>query len=322
MSWGVLLRAQTLSELYPHLLAAIRDDGRPVAPRGLPTRELLAVTLAIERPTVALLDDPVCVLNPAFAVAEACWVASGSDAAWIFDYNERLREFADAGVLRGAYGPRLRGTPSGVDQLTRVRDLLRCDAASRQGVIQLFDPHLDWAGARDVPCTLGYRFFVRDGCLHQHTSMRSQDAWLGIPYDLFTNSVLHGILAAELGVSLGRCVHAVDSMHLYERDLVQASAVIAAADGRPVSLGQPLPQLACGLDTLDDTVAAVLADEPGLPEGWQQAAATLASYRHWRGGRLTDALLGTERAGPVLGAALRRWYAELTHRRQRETVAG
>jgi thymidylate synthase len=270
MSAGLSLHGQALGELYPQVLSAILEEGAPVAPRGLPTRELMAVTIVIERPSVPLFDDPVRVLNPAFAIAEACWIIAGTDAPWIFDYNARLRDYADDDVLKGAYGPRIRRWQARVDQLQRVCDLLRRDPASRQAVIQLFDPLQDWRGARDVPCTLSYRFFIRDGRLHQHTSMRSQDAWLGMPYDLFSGAVLHTLVAAEVGVELGRCVHSVDSLHLYDPDMNRAAAVVDMA--RPAGDAPPFEGLVCPLSEVRATVAAVLVNDRRLGSGWRHAA--------------------------------------------------
>nr|MDT0667791.1 thymidylate synthase [Micromonospora sp. DSM 115978] len=97
---------------------------------------------------------PARVLNPAFAVAEAVWILSGSDDPWIYDFNRALLGYADDGVLRGAYGPRLRRWHGAVDQLDEVRRQLADDPDSRRAVVTLYDPQRDHAGHRDVPCTL------------------------------------------------------------------------------------------------------------------------------------------------------------------------
>ena len=103
------------------------------------------------------------------------------------------------------------------------------DPDSRRAVVQLFDPGRDFRGHRDVPCTLGYRFYVRNGRLHMHTSMRSQDLWLGFGYDIFTATLLQEFLADWLGVEVGDYHHHIDSLHLYETDLRVASDLPANA---------------------------------------------------------------------------------------------
>ncbi len=49
-----------------------------------------------------------------------------------------------------------------------------------------------------------------------HTTMRSQDLWLGFPYDIFTATLIQELLAGWLEVGVGEYHHHVDSLHLYE----------------------------------------------------------------------------------------------------------
>lgn len=52
-----------------------------------------------------------------------------------------------------------------------------------------------------------------------HTHMRSNDAYLGLPHDIFSFTMLQEIAARELEVGLGRYTHSVTSLHLYhDRD--------------------------------------------------------------------------------------------------------
>jgi thymidylate synthase len=304
-----MIRGDDLNDLYRRTVAHVLEHGREVAPRGLPTREVLGVQLRLARPRARLLEVRGRVVNPAFAVAEAVWMLAGSDAAWIYDFNEQLRRYADDGVLRGAYGPRLRRWRGGIDQLDRVRRLLIDDPSSRQATVQLFDPERDWDGARDVPCTIGHRFFVRDEALHMCTTMRSQDVWLGLPYDVFSNTVLQELMAAWLGVGVGEYVHSVDSLHLYAGDLAAAAAVgppEAAGGDEQAALDVPFAQL-------DAVLAAVRDGEQPeqLAPGWRACAETLASYRAWKAGRREEALAQAASLEGPLGRALRRWYEHL-----------
>jgi thymidylate synthase len=152
-----------IAELFTKAVA-LALSGERVCPRRMPTREVTNVHLVLKRPRSRLLfAPPVRVLNTAFAVAETVWILSGSDDPWIFDFNGRLRQYADDGVLLGAYGPRLRRWRGHVDQLAQAIATLRADPDSRRAVVQLYDPGRDAAGHRDVPCTLGFRFQLRGG---------------------------------------------------------------------------------------------------------------------------------------------------------------
>ena len=255
--------AGSASELFAGACRAVLASGKPAAPRGLPTVEVLGATLILTDPRRRLVDvPPARLINPAFAAAETAWILSGSDAPWIYDYNERLAEFADDGRLMGAYGPRLRRWRGTTDQLAQVLDTLSRDPGSRRAVIQLYDPEADARGHKDVPCTLGYRFFLRDGSLHMHTTMRSQDLWLGFCYDIFAATVLHELLAGWLGAQLGRYVLSVDSLHLYAADIPRAQSLPPS-----VTPGPQMPSLATPSATFDRLLAAVInGGNPGTRE--------------------------------------------------------
>ncbi len=155
------LTADSIAELFSGTVT-LAKSGEKISPRGMATHEVRDVHLLLTQPRARLLyAPPARIVNPAFAVAETVWHLSGSDAPWIFDYNSRLRQFADDGVLLGAYGPRMRNWGGKVDQLARVVEILQADPDSRRALIQLYDPAQDAAGHKDVPCTLGFRFHLR-----------------------------------------------------------------------------------------------------------------------------------------------------------------
>jgi thymidylate synthase len=254
------------------------------------------------------------VLNPAFAVAETVWILSGTDASWIYNYNERLRQYADDGVLRGAYGPRMRRWGGRVDQLYRVVEILKQDPDSRRAVIQLYDPALDAGGHRDVPCTLGYRFHIRHGRLHMSTSMRGQDVWIGLPYDLFATTVLHELVASWLGVDIGEYHHHVDSLHIYERDLDHVGTLPSA------SFSADMTALATPWNGFDELLSKVVDGASTGHRGWDAMAATMFSYRQWKNGDDAEALRTAAAVDGRLGEALDTWYERLSARRAATTT--
>ena len=56
---------------------------------------------------------------------------------------------------------------------------------------------------------------IRDDHLHMFTHMRSNDAYWGLPHDVFAFTMLQEIVACDLSVELGIYHHSVGSMHLY-----------------------------------------------------------------------------------------------------------
>ncbi|WUH97684.1 thymidylate synthase [Spirillospora sp. NBC_00431] len=223
------LRATSANRLWTEAVGAVLNTGAPCDPRGLSTREVIGAHLTLTQPRRRLVSlPPVRVINAAFAVAETVWILAGTDDAWIYTYNQRLREFTDGQVLRGAYGPRLRNWAGNIDQLDQVRRELLADASTRRAVVQLWDPARDHRGHKDVPCTLGYWFVLRDERLDMHTMMRSQDLWLGFCYDIFAATVLHELMAGWVGTGLGDYHHHVGSLHLYQEHLPYARQLLAS----------------------------------------------------------------------------------------------
>jgi thymidylate synthase len=201
--------------------ALIESEDRPVPTKG-PTREARAVTLELTNPRARLSRSET--RGRLFScLAELCWYLSGSGRVEPIEfYLSHYREAAEAdGIVHGAYGPRLFGF-DGFDQVRYVLDTLRARPDSRQAVIQIFD-HGDVSSRYNhVPCTCMLQYFVRSDRLEAVTFMRSNDAYLGLPHDLFAFTMLQELIARSLNVEIGRYVHMVGSLHLYETNLEQA----------------------------------------------------------------------------------------------------
>jgi thymidylate synthase len=305
------LTARSANDLYAAVCREVLAQGHRTSPRGIATTEVLGAHLRLTDPRRRFIAVPPSrVLNPAFAVAEALWILAGSDEPWIFTYNRSLEQYADNGRLQGAYGPRMRRWHDEVDQLEHVRQLLARDPDSRQAVVQLYDPQRDTRGNRDVPCTLNYRFFVRRGRLDMHTTMRSNDVWLGLPYDLLTATMLHELMAGWLNVELGTYHHHVDSLHLYAQH-DQAAAEVAACVVQPSPV---MAALSAPVEGFTDFLMSVVTStiSPEADPSWTAMAQILASYRAWSAGDRPGAQDLAAGISGELGEALRGWYAHLT----------
>jgi len=139
-------------------------------------------------------------------------------------YIKAYVDEAEEGVVYGGYGPRLFGVPS---QIKTVIELLRARGTSRRAVVQIFDA-VDLVGEhREIPCTCTLQFTIRQRRLNLLVNMRSNDAWLGLPHDVFCFTMLQELVARDLAVDLGTYSHCVGSLHLYERDNAKAESYIA-----------------------------------------------------------------------------------------------
>ncbi len=203
-----------------HLLNDVLDKGLHVSPRGQRTVELPQHTITVDmrRP---VLTTPERKLSYQFMAAEAYWILSGDNTvAGIAPYNKNITEFSDDGkTFFGAYGP-----PIG-DQLDYVLKILIADHGTRQAGLTIWRPNPPTT--KDVPCTVAIFFNIREGFLNCHVFMRSSDIWLGIPYDVFTFSMLShyvcGLLhMCGLHAAPGRLFLTAASSHLYQRNVDDA----------------------------------------------------------------------------------------------------
>jgi hypothetical protein len=85
-----------------------------------------------------------------------------------------------------------------------------------------------WRAADDVPdlraypCVVSCGFTCHEGRLDAYVEMRSNDVWLGLPYDMFAFAQLQATLANVLDRDLGQYHHYARTLHLYEKHAEQA----------------------------------------------------------------------------------------------------
>lgn len=168
-------------------------------------------------------------LNRKIAVAEALQLIGGfSDPEWLCRIAPQFKKFredltvSNTPWFHGAYGTRI----SMFDQLHVAVKRLEETPDTRQAVVTLWDPEVDTEdGHLDYPCTVALNF-RRDrrmnrehDTLNMQVLMRSNDVWLGLPYDLFQFTQLQLTLCNVLGLQPGLYTHTAWSMHIYSDNL-------------------------------------------------------------------------------------------------------
>ncbi len=117
-----------------------------------------------------------------------------------------------SGRFHGSYGERVG------NQVQACIRKLKADPNTRQAIIQLWDWMRDNnPGKKDYPCTVALQLELVDDRLCMNVVMRSNDAWLGLPYDLFQFTQLQMTVARALAVPCGTYRHTTFSLHLYEQ---------------------------------------------------------------------------------------------------------
>lgn len=202
------------------LLRRLIYDGSVLSPRGKPTLEISPMMLTITRPGQAVITVAQRRLNYAFMTAEAMWMLAGrDDVEFLARYNSKMRQFSDDGTtLFGAYGPWV------VKQLPYVLGKLRADPDTRQAVLTIWQQSPP--ATKDVPCTISMQFLIRDFSLHCLVTMRSSDAWLGLPYDIYSFTRIQGAVAGELKLEPGTFTMFLGSSHLYQENIDAAQEIV------------------------------------------------------------------------------------------------
>ena len=179
--------------------------------------EELNAVIVIENAKKGVVTSPLRNMDMNYAVGELMWYMSGSrQLKDISQYSKFWNKISDDGkTLNSAYGYRIH-EKYGFDQWEYVKMLLHNDPLTRQAVIHIKDPSN--RETKDMPCTCVLQYILRENQLHATTYMRSNDIWLGLPYDLFAFTSLQVKMAFELGVEVGTYTHIAGSLHLYERN--------------------------------------------------------------------------------------------------------
>jgi thymidylate synthase len=243
--------------------------GDRVRPRGKLTLEIPHKTIDVDmRSPVMTLPDRK--LNYKFMAAEAFWILTGDDRVeTIAPYNKNISQFSDNGkTFFGAYGPKI------ADQINYVVTKLVADRNSRQAVINIWRENP--SDTRDYPCTLNMTFTIRDGELHNHVFMRSSDAYLGIPYDVFTFSMVAHLVCGFINqrisgepISPGTLYLTAASAHIYEENFQDCRDLIEKyINVRNLVLKKTPDSWFRSPDTLINELKALREEGPGSPLRW------------------------------------------------------
>lgn len=243
----VHVKAKTIDDLLRRVYAPLLKGHERISPSKGDAIEIRGALLRLTNPRARLSRTETKGMLFS-ALGELLWYLSGSDRVdQIAYYLPIYKDFAeDDGSVHGAYGPRL-FSMRGIDQLANaVANLKRPD--SRQCVIQLFSAEDIDRKYNDVPCTCTLQFFNRGGKLDLMVHMRSNDAFAGLPHDVFAFTMIQEIMARSTGLKLGEYVHSAGSLHLYDSDRKKARAYLAEGWQEPIEmpkmpLGDPWPDL-------------------------------------------------------------------------------
>jgi thymidylate synthase len=222
MENNVIVKTNTLDEAWMdwynvisamHTLESSRD--------GEVIGEVINAITEIEDPTKNIMKNQVRKLSMRYAIGEMLWYLSENNSlSAIKNYTNAWDRMSDDGLtVNSNYGYCIH-KKYGFDQWKYIKQMLIEHPETRQAIMHI--KTADDVNSNDVNCTICLQFFIRNGKLYMTTYMRSNDLWMGFPYDVFQFTCMQIRMAMELNVGIGTYTHIAGSLHLYKRDYEKA----------------------------------------------------------------------------------------------------
>lgn len=246
---NLTFRGRTINDvwesIYQELSRQAELEGTTESRDGAVVGEILDAVMIVEDPTRNILTSKIRKMPMRYAVGEFLWYLSGNPTLKaIGHYTNAWERMSDNGIeVNSNYGYIIGGSidrcngesedavnrMTHFDQFEYCYELLRGTPNTRQAIIHIKTPR-DTRNypTKDLNCTVYCQFFVREvegkPTLFMSTHMRSNDLWMGVPYDMFFFMNLQVLMAMKLGVEIGSYTHYAGSLHMYERDYETSKA--------------------------------------------------------------------------------------------------
>ncbi|MBI2020111.1 hypothetical protein HYS94_01705 [Candidatus Daviesbacteria bacterium] len=210
-----MLDFQSIDSAYTEILNILDKDGFLNKRRNGEVKECYHLMMCLSNPRHRVIQNSSRKISLSMLVGEFFWILFGrDDLDFISFYNSKMIEYSDNGKsLFGAYGKRLTSQWSGV--IERILS----DKLTRQAVLPIIDKSDSTAMTKDFPCNNLLHFWSQDGTsLNLTVYIRSQDMFLGFPYDVFHWTMFLENMAMTCNMRLGKYYHIMQNCHYYIKD--------------------------------------------------------------------------------------------------------
>ena len=130
------------------------------------------------------------------------------------------KKYGDLGPVYGKQWRHFEGKKTSVDQLSWVIDEIKNNPTSRRLIVSSWNPPLISEMALP-PCHMMFQFYVNDGKLSLHLYQRSADAFLGVPFNIASYSMLLMMVAKVTNLVPYEFIHTMGDAHIYLNHLEQ-----------------------------------------------------------------------------------------------------
>jgi thymidylate synthase len=144
------------------------------------------------------------------------WTANADSQGKALGYvnNEFTKEL---GPVYGAQWRKFNGIANGdwgADQIRWILNQLRTNPDSRRIILSAWNPMVLDEQALP-PCHYAAQFRVINGKLNCMLNMRSNDVFLGAPFNIASYALLIYIFARETGLAVGELIYSIGDAHIY-----------------------------------------------------------------------------------------------------------
>ena len=175
-------------------------------------------------------------------IHELLWFLNGeTNTKYLNDHGVTIwNAWADAnGNLGPVYGKQWRAwqTTDGrvIDQMSNLLNLIKTDPNSRRLIISAWNVG-DLDKMALPPCHLLFQFYVANNKLSCKLTQRSADAFLGVPFNIASFSLLTHMIAAQCNLTAGEFIWSGGDCHIYTNHIDQIDLQLTREP-------YPLPQL-------------------------------------------------------------------------------
>ena len=250
---GLPAHTHEVMEQYLNLLRRILDEGAAKGDRtGTGTKSVFGHQMRFD------LSDGF----PAVTTKKVHWPSVIHELLWFLSGETNIRylkenkvriwnEWADEnGDLGPVYGKQWRFWESNdgrvIDQVEGAIDLIKNNPSSRRIIVSAWNVG-ELEEMALMPCHAFFQFYVNEGKLSCNLYQRSADAFLGVPFNISSYSLLTCMIAQVCGLQPGEFVWTGGDCHLYLNHIEQAKKQI----GRdPLDL--PKLRLDSSISRIDD----------------------------------------------------------------------
>jgi thymidylate synthase len=216
--------------IFRQIYRDVKERGQLVAPRGQTVLEIEDYSYVLP-PFVRFQSFVSRKLNLNYIKDEMLWYIKGDRYDTSIASKAKIWQgiINRDGTINSNYGQYIFAGPKQFDNVVRI---LTEDRDSRRASIMILNDNHLLSDTKDVPCTYGINFRIRNDKLNMSVMMRSQDAIFGMANDCPAFSFIHEMMLNALRrqyptLDYGTYHHTANSFHIYERHFAMLDRLVA-----------------------------------------------------------------------------------------------